>query len=77
MNKIHIKKKLQNYETGTMIHTYLYLLVFRLINERVYKVTKVVKTPQKTQRKPNQYFCQHDFCDSDCISMYSARLIYV
>ena len=71
-----VKKKLPNHETGRMIHTYLYVLVFRLINEVVYKVTKVVKTPQKTQRNPNQYFCQHDFYDLDCISMYSARLVY-
>ena len=65
-----IKRKLPDHEEGTMIQTYPYLLVFRLINEVVYEVTKVVKTPQKTQRKPNQHFCQHDFYDLNCISKY-------
>lgn len=49
------------YEERTRVLTYLHFLVFRFIDKVVYEVTKVIETPQKTQRNPDQYFCQHDF----------------
>ena len=36
-------------------------MVFRFVDKVVYEVTKVIETPQKTQRNPDQNFCQHDF----------------